>query len=250
MRLGAVLIPFSAERSERGLADRARTYASCGYHSLWAANSIGRGVFQGDPFIALAVAASVTKDIELGTGIVQLPLYHPVDVAQRALSLMDVCGDRFVLGVGAGSNAIDFGALDRDYGARIRTMNENLKAVRSLLGSGTWGDVSLRPLPEHHAPPIYYGTWGNDIERAAAEFDGWIASAMFRKAEELDTRLRRYREAGGERAIVTTVLVGPDTDLGRLRSRLDEYDGYGFDDVVIMFMPGAPHPEKVRALVG
>lgn len=90
MRLGAVLIPFSPEPPERDLAERARTYASSGYDSLWAANSIGRGVFQGDPFIALAVAASVTENIELGTGIVQLPFYHPVDVAQRVLSLMDI----------------------------------------------------------------------------------------------------------------------------------------------------------------
>jgi len=130
MRLGAVLNPFSPDRPERNLAERARTYESCGYESLWAANSIGRGVFQGDPFIALAVAASVTENIELGTGIVQLPLYHPVDVAQRVLSLMDVCGERFILGVGAGSNAIDFGALGRDYSARLRTTHENLAIVR------------------------------------------------------------------------------------------------------------------------
>ena len=56
MRLGAMLAPFSAEPLETPLTERARRYADCGYESLWAASSIGRGVFMIDPFVALATS--------------------------------------------------------------------------------------------------------------------------------------------------------------------------------------------------
>ena len=247
MRLGAVLAPFSPERQERPLADRARRYAAAGFASLWAASSIGRGVFMNDPFVALSVAAAVTRDLELGTGIVQLPLHHPVELAHRVLSLVEVCGDRLILGVGAGSSETDFAALQRDYSGRLDALHRDLAPLRGLLRTGEWGEVSLNPVPGP-PPPIFYGTWGGDIERAAREFDGWIASARFQRAERLEARLERYRAAGGRRAIVTTLIVDAKSDLGKLRERLQQYADFGFDDAVIMFMPGAPDPERVRAL--
>lgn len=247
MRMGAVLVPFSPERSDGSLADRARRYAEAGFTSLWAASSMGRGVFMVDPFVALTVAASVTQDVELGTGIIQVPLHHPVELAHRILSLVEVCGGRLILGVGAGSSEADFAALQRDYSGRLDALHRDLAPLRSLLRTGQWGDVSLNPIPGP-APPIFYGTWGGGIERAAREFDGWIASARFAQAQRLEAQLKRYRAAGGRRAIVTTIIVNRDTDLGKLRARLQQYADYGFDDAVIMFMPGAPDPERVRAL--
>ena len=247
MRLGAVLAPFSPAQQERPLADRARRYADAGFTSLWAASSIGRGVFMTDPFVALSVAAAVTRDVELGTGIVQVPLHHPVELAHRVLSLVEVCGNRLIMGVGAGSSETDFAALQRDYSGRLDALHRDLAPLRGLLRTGAWGEVSLNPVPGP-PPPIFYGTWGGDIERAAREFDGWIASARFRGAGELESRLRRYRAAGGRRAIVTTIMVSAGSDLGSLRARLQQYADYGFDDAVIMFMPGAPDPERVRAL--
>ena len=247
MRLGAVLAPFSPAQQERPLADRARRYEDAGFTSLWAASSIGRGVFMIDPFVALSVAATVTRTVELGTGIIQVPLHHPVELAHRVLSLVEVCSGRLMLGVGAGSSGPDFAALERDYGNRLDTLHRNLALLRGLLRTGEWGEVSLNPVPRP-SPPIFYGTWGGDIERAAREFDGWIASARFQQAERLEIRLGRYRAAGGRRAIVTTIIVNADSDLGKLRARLQQYADYGFDDAVIMFMPGAPDPERVRAL--
>ncbi len=247
MRMGAVLVPFSPQRQQASLAERARRYADAGFTSLWAASSFGRGVFMADPFVALTVAASVTRGVELGTGIIQVPLHHPVELAHRILSLVEVCGERLTLGVGAGSSETDFSALQRDFGGRLDALHRRLQPLRSLLRTGEWGEVSLNPVPGP-PPPIFYGTWGSDIERAAREFDGWIASARFGKAQQLDARLKRYRAAGGRRAIVTTIIVSADSDLGKLRARLQQYADYGFDDAVIMFMPQAPAPERVRRL--
>ena len=67
-----------------------------------------------DPFVTLAVAATATDAVELGTATVQVPLHHPADLAHRMLSLQLVCGDRLTLGLSPGSTAADFAALDRD----------------------------------------------------------------------------------------------------------------------------------------
>ena len=87
------------------------------------------------------------------------------------------------------------------------------------------------------------------MERAAREFDGWIASAHYRTAEEVVTALGRYREAGGGRAIVSTIQIAPDADLGELKARLDMFADAGFDDAVVMLLPGGHSPAEIRKLV-
>ena len=248
MRLGAVLAPFSPAQQERPLADRARRYEDAGFTSLWAASSIGRGVFMVDPFVALSVAATVTRNVELGTGIIQVPLHHPGGIgASRAFTGRGVrrpadCG---------GGGPVHPSPTSRRWGGTTPKGSIRCIAIWRrcaayfALGSGARSRSIRFRGP---SPPIFYGTWGGEIERAAREFDGWIASARFQQAERLKTRLKRYRAAGGRRAVVTTIIVDPDSDLGKLRARLQQYADYGFDDAVIMFMPGAPDPERVRAL--
>jgi hypothetical protein len=93
------------------------------------------------------------------------------------------------------------------------------------------------------------GSWGRGVARAAREYDGWIASGAYRQPDEVIEALRRYRAAGGGRAVVSTIQLGPRTDLGELRERLGRFAAAGFDDAVVMFLPGAPAPSVVRALV-
>ena len=57
------------------------------------------------------------------------------------------------------------------------------------------------------------------------------------------------RAAGGKRAIVSTLILNDQTDLGELRDLLQGFAAAGFDDAVVMFQPGAPHPDRVRALI-
>ena len=102
MRLGALLGPV-LDTGPNEIAEQARMLADKGFESLWSAQAIGRGFMIPDPFIALSVAATVTTEIELGTAIVQVPLYHPTDLAHRVMSLQQICGSRLLLGVGAGS---------------------------------------------------------------------------------------------------------------------------------------------------
>ena len=102
MRLGATLAHLSPA-PPFAVAEWARRLVGEGFESLWTPQVIGRGFLVPDPFVTLAVAATATEGVEVGTATVQVPLHHPADLAHRVLSLMSVCGDRLTLGVSPGS---------------------------------------------------------------------------------------------------------------------------------------------------
>ena len=250
MRLGALLGPISDATQTRALAEQARRYVGDGLQSLWSAQAIGRGFMISDPFIALAVAACVTEDVELGTAVLQVPLYRPVDLAHRVFSLQQICGDRLILGVGAGSTQADFTAFGLDHARRFVDFTHSIAALREVFATGSLDGVALSPWPAvRGGPPLFLGSWGNGVERAARSFDGWIASAHYRSVDEVIAALKRYRAAGGGRAIVSTIQLPAGTDLGRLKHDLDRFAEAGFDDAVVMFLPGSPTPAQIRRLV-
>ena len=203
-----------------------------------------------DPLLALTAAAAVTTRVELGTGILQLPLYQPADVILKVLTLMQIAGDRLLLGVGAGSTQADYALHEQDFRQRFQQLEVSLESLRQGFESGLVGsgDVGLPPNLKG-GPPLLLGTWGQNVKRAATEFDGWIASGMHRTPAECGEALKTYRAAGGQRAIVSTIVVTGNTDIGDLREQLKSYAEAGFDDAVLMVYPGAPSLEALRALV-
>ena len=232
MRLGALLVPQDPSQ----LADQARRLEGEGFDSIWSAQAMGRGFMMVDPFVALSVAAGVTTTVELGTAILQLPLDKPTDIALKAMSLHGVSGQRFLFGVGAGSTESDYQIHRQDFSARFSGFEENLEALRDTLrdGSANGGNIGACG-----GPPLLFGTWGKRVERAAREFDGWIASGMHRTPGQCAEALAHYRAAGGSRAIVSTIRVLPETDLGEMRDTLAAYAEAGFDDAVVMILSGA-----------
>lgn len=250
MRLGALIGFLSPQPQPTDMAEQAKHYAGEGFDSLWFAQAIGRGFIIPDPFVALAVAATTTKDVELGTAIVQISLYQPTDLAHRIFSLMQICGDRLTLGVGAGSTEIDFLAFERDYATRFTTFKATLARLKTLLAEGKDERANLTPWKTVvGGPPLVLGSWGAGVERAAKDFDGWVASAHYRTADQVIEALGRYRAAGGKRAIVSTIQLTADHDLGRTRDILQRFADAGFDDAVVLLRPGSPSPAEVRALI-
>ena len=250
MRLGALLGPVTGESAPDQLAEQARTYAGEGFASLWSAHALGRGFMLTEPFIALSVAATVAEDVEIGTAVLQAPLYHPVDLALRIFSLHQICSERLVIGLGAGSTPSDFAALDRPFATRFADFPSMIEVLRETLRTGRHEGVDVTPWPAvRGGPPLFLGTWGQGVERAAAGFDGWIASAHYRTVDQVIAALERYRQAGGGRAVVSTIQLPPGTDLGELKAKLDRFAEAGFDDAVVFILPGGPSPESVRQLV-
>lgn len=250
MRLGALLGPILDPTRSNALVEQARTLAGEGFTSLWSAQAVGRGFMMTDPLIALTVAATAAEDVEIGTAVLQIPLYEPMDLANRVFSLQQIAGDRLLFGVGAGSTAADYAVHGRDYEQRFKSFEASLVALREIFATGGNQAANLSPWPNvAGGPPMLYGTWGKGVARAATEFDGWIASGMHRTPEQVARAAEGYAAAGGGRSIVSTIQVSGQTDLGELKEALGVYADAGFDDAVVMILPGGPTPAAVRALV-
>lgn len=250
MRAGILCGPLASGANPRSLSDWFEAIESAGFDSLWLPQVVGRGTMDFDPFIALAVAATRTESLELGTAIVQLPLYAPLDLAHRIFSLHQLCGERLTLGVGAGSNEADFRAFERQFQQRFKDFNAHLAALQKVFEQGHLGDTDLTPWPELlGGPRLLYGTWGAGVERAATAFEGWIASASYRSVDEVIETIARFRAAGGQRAIISSIRVNAETDFGALEETLQRFRRAGFDDAVFWVSPGAVDLEALRARV-
>jgi probable F420-dependent oxidoreductase len=127
------LTPAHAAR----LGEYARRAETLGFHALWAGEHFmvagHYGVAWMSPLLCLAHAAAVTTRIRLATGVLVLPYYHPVPLARHIQTLVQLSGDRFVLGIGPGWDAEEFAALGMRLTERGRRTDEILDALRRLL---------------------------------------------------------------------------------------------------------------------
>ena len=222
-----------------------------------------------DPLSAVSAAAAATERIEVGTCILQTPLRHPVELANRVLTTQLVCEGRLSLGVGAGSTRSDYDLVGIPFEERMRRFEEGLATMRKLWNGGSVDGANLHPSASLlGGPPVLIGSWAGSrwIPRAAREFDGWIASAHYAGFDKLKAGIEAFREAGGKRAIVTNIsldlhasaeplddasgsfslVCGPDEAARRLQRLAD----LGFDDALVVHRgPGEPDFAAVRRLL-
>ena len=275
MRLGIALpIDFGAEpagvQAEGDIISQgARAAEGSGFDSVWFFDSIGRGRMSLDPLMGAAVAAAATERIEVGLGILQVPLRHPVELANRVLTAQVVCGSRLLLGVGSGSTRGDFEAVGQRFEDRMTLLRDGLATMRRLWNGETVDGVNLAPSNAVlGGPSVLIGSWAGPrwIASAADDYDGWIASGFFSGYNTLKEGLDRYRAAGGKRAVVTNISLDLNAPTEFLRDtenafhlrcappdaavRLQRLADAGFDDAVVVYRGGAP-PDlaAIRALL-
>ncbi len=236
MRLG-VSLPFrdldgTALRAD-SLTTAASTIETLGYASIWTFDAIGRGFMLPDPLMALAVVAAATTSIELGTGIMQLPIRNVAEVAHRLFTLELMAPGRVLFGVGPGSTEADFSTFGAAYSTRFEVFEAQWTELQSWVAGGSLGDRKLQPWPSVlGGPSLLLAGWrGRWVQRAAAESDGWIASGAYADDDQLSEAIERFRDAGGKRAIVTNVQAGDD--LNPTIDRVQRLGDMGFDDVVV-----------------
>src|SRR3954451_16560688 len=92
---------------DTGLIDRitecGRQVEARGFPGIWIGDSLGRGRPTLDSLQVLTALAAVTKHVELGISVLQLPLRNPVELAHRVQSLQAMSNNRLILGVGSAS---------------------------------------------------------------------------------------------------------------------------------------------------
>jgi alkanesulfonate monooxygenase SsuD/methylene tetrahydromethanopterin reductase-like flavin-dependent oxidoreductase (luciferase family) len=237
----------------------AREVEARGFAGLWVTDAFGRGRPTLDPVGLMNIIAAVTDRVEIGTCVLQVPVRHPVELAHRIAGLHAMTGDRLKLGLGSGSTKADFDLVGADYDARFKTLMNSLDTMRrawrgeKLTPEGT----ALAPWPgTEGGPALLLGAWRNKrwIVYAAEECQGWIASGLYPRPEELEAGMKFYRDVGGRRAVLANVIVdlhgnGGDMPLGgrasvmltggeaAARAKLQWIRDVGFDDVLCMTRP-------------
>src|SRR5687768_5160476 len=197
------------------LADRLGfTEAYCGEHLTDEVENIPNSL------MFLASLASDTRQIKLGTAVVNLPHWHPVVVASNVSLLDNLSRGRVLLGIGAGilrSDAEALGVLDQDRNAMFAEAIDQVLALWAgaapidLKGKywnistvkTTWPEIGLgsvmKPFQKPH-PPIL-GTASDPDSKgliALGKRGWWPITSNFLHANALKNHWRNYSQACAE----------------------------------------------------
>jgi probable F420-dependent oxidoreductase len=159
-----------------------------------------------EPFTLFAYLAGVTRKIELATGVIILPQRQTALVAKQAAEVDLLSGGRLRLGVGAGWNHVEFGALGIPWEKRGARLEEQVDLLRRLWReplldyTGKFHRIEragILPLPGRSIPIWYGGFAPAALRRAARTGDGiFFAAAPTRVGAPWEQVKGWLREAG------------------------------------------------------
>ena len=142
-----------------------------------------------DPFVALAMAAAVTKKLKLATGICLVIERDPIVLAKEVASLDLLSGGRVIFGIGGGWNVEEMANHGTVFKSRWKLLRERIEAMKAIwqAEAATYrGDmVSFDPIwsypkpAQKPHPPILLGGHGpKALDRVVAYCDGWMPIGM------------------------------------------------------------------------
>ncbi|WP_237534838.1 LLM class flavin-dependent oxidoreductase, partial [Streptomyces sp. SID3343] len=171
--------------------------ATVGHHHFMAGN-------MSDPLTLLAAVAARTDTLRVGTGIFQLPVHHPLRVAEQVATIDEISGGRVSLGVGLGWWPLEYQAHGSDFRRRGARMEEALEILRLVWSREnvsyqgrfhSFPELTVYPRPVQERIPLWVaGVADAAVERAARLGDAWLCGPVqsLDKAQEC---LRVYRAA-------------------------------------------------------
>jgi probable F420-dependent oxidoreductase len=206
MRIGFALPQFGAlAHQARDVARFALAIEDLGGDSLWVGDrllapvnpTIGYGgsdtfpeVFRSalDPFALMAVAASATNRVEVGSDVLNAPWYAPAILARSLTTIDQLSGGRLIVGLGIGWSPEEFeaaGVPRKERGARLDECLDALDALWTTNPAEYHGrhwtvpatHVDLKPA-RRPRPPIYLAGFSPAaVRRVARRADGWLPVA-------------------------------------------------------------------------
>ena len=179
-----------------------------GFDSLWPAeHHFSEYGYCASPALTLAALASRTQKIRLGTGVVVLPLNHPIRIAEDYAILDILSGGRVDLGVGRGYQPHEFAGYGVDQTRSREMFRESVEVIQKAWTQDRFSydgefyqfqDLSVRPKPlQQPHPPMWmaslsaetfklcgqYGfnlmcapVFGFDVNRGAAQIEEYRQS--------------------------------------------------------------------------
>ncbi|MGW2933207.1 LLM class flavin-dependent oxidoreductase [Streptomyces sp. NPDC001156] len=143
---------------------------------------------------ALGYYAARTDRMLLGSGIMQVGTRTPTVVAQTAITLSNLSGGRFLLGLGASGPQVIEGLHGVPFARPLRRMRETVEIVRRVLDGGklSYSGAEFRiPLPggeavpmrlsmrAEHRIPVYLAALSPAMLELTGEVaDGWLGTSF------------------------------------------------------------------------
>ena len=187
-----------------------------GYDSVWVAEAYGS-----DAVTILAWYGALTERIRLGSAIMQMPARTPAMTAMTAVTLSELSGGRFTLGLGMSGPQVVEGWHGRPYGKPLAVTREYVEIIRKIVsrearlrfegefhripydgpGATELGKTLRLTIHPSHEIPIYLAAIGPKNVALAAEIaDGWLPFwySPYRGAAVFDPALEAGFAASGD----------------------------------------------------
>jgi len=167
-----------------------------GVDTVWSAEAWGM-----EAVSSLGYLAAKTEQIKLGTGIMQISARTPAMTAMTALSMSQISGDRFLLGLGVSGPQVVEGLHGEAFAKPLSRLREYVDIVRLGIsgqrmtydgnhytlprpgGEGKALKSSIRPRPDL---PIYLATLGpKSLEYTGEVADGWLGTSFIPEHSEV-----------------------------------------------------------------
>lgn len=281
LRLGVVILPEHRWPIARAIWRRAE---ALGFDHAWTYDHLAWRSLRDAPWFGaiptLTAAAAATMRIRLGTLVASINFRHPVPFARELLTLDDVSGGRFTLGIGAGGTGWDATILGKpEWSARERSARfvEFVDLLDRLLRDPatsyqgrfyTANEARSHPgcVQQPRIPFAIAATGPKGMRLAATHAETWVtvgdrsAERPARAApgaqlvrEQIERLADACGKAGREpRSIGRLVLSGPSLDPGlesteTFRETLGRYADAGVTDFVVHWpRPAAPYAGDVE----
>jgi len=117
-------------------ARAARRIEELGYSMLWFPEAVGR-----DPFALIGWLGSQTGRLVFATGIANVYARDPMTMNALRLTLAELSGDRFVLGLGVSHAHLVTGVRGHEYGKPVSTMRSYLDGMDKALFMAPRGET-------------------------------------------------------------------------------------------------------------
>ncbi|HEY7535658.1 MAG TPA: LLM class flavin-dependent oxidoreductase [Thermodesulfobacteriota bacterium] len=170
--------PISHQKLYSEMLEQVSLAEELGFESAW----LTEHHFLADGYcpsllVTAAAIASRTQRIRIGTGVLLLPLYNPIKIAEDAAVVDIISGGRLILGLGLGYRQEEFNGFGVSLKDRKGRMEEGIEILEKSWKGGPFSfegkhyrikNLNVTPKPIQQPIPIWIGAYQEPAIRRVA----------------------------------------------------------------------------------
>jgi len=160
-----------------------------------------------DLFVALAAAATATKNLKIATGICLIIERDAITTAKEVATLDALSNGRFIFGIGGGWNAEEMANHGTDFKKRWKIMRERILAMKEIWTEdepefhGEFVNFDKlwswpKPVQKPHPPILLGGDGARTFDRIVDYCDGWLPIVL--PNMDLDKKIKDLKDQAEE----------------------------------------------------